>query len=233
MVEINLLVMISLHVLSFAIGGHEVHVQQRGATVQMKFSARNAIQGEIGGFRVGIAGRSDTEKHVVQTYFEVDKVEQGSDAAVESYVCILHLHGTLLRASVIIVTGIISQCQQVGNFIFGYGAFFQQFFCQQVHLIVDKGAGNQPTEFVEPFAVELIFESLVSPFWQESISGNRMYGFPYHVADAVVGRFPFIVLAHPPRELAVICGTAPFSCVFVQPESTVSGVSGSQHGRIS
>ena len=87
----------------------------------------------------------------------------------------------------IIVSGIIGQCQQIGDFVFGNSAFIQQLFCQQVHFVVDEGAGNQPAELVDPLAVEFIFEGLVPPFWQESISGDWVYGFPHHVADAVIG----------------------------------------------
>ena len=69
MVEINLLVMISLYVLSFAIRGHEIHVQQGGAAVQVEFPAGDAVQAEIGSFRIGISRRGDAEDDVVQTYF--------------------------------------------------------------------------------------------------------------------------------------------------------------------
>ena len=107
MVEINLLVVISLYVLSFAIRGHEIHVQQGGAAVQVEFPAGDAVQAEIGSFRIGIARRGDAEDDVVQTYFAVDEVEQCGNAAVEAYIRVLHFHGTFLRTSVVIISCVL------------------------------------------------------------------------------------------------------------------------------
>ena len=187
MVEINLLVVISLYVLSFAIRGHEIHVQQGGAAVQVEFPAGDAVQAEIGSFRIGISRRGDAEDDVVQTYFAVDEVEQCGNAAVEAYIRVLHFHGTFLRTFMVVVSGVIGQCQQVGYLIFGDGALFQKFFCQQVHFVVDERAGEQSAEFIASFAVELIFEGLVPPFGQECIFVDGVCRFPYHVADAEVG----------------------------------------------
>ena len=78
--------MISLYVLSFAIRGHEIHVQQGGAAVQVEFPAGDAVQAEIGSFRIGISRRGDAEDDVVQTYFAVDEVEQCGNAAVLSLI---------------------------------------------------------------------------------------------------------------------------------------------------
>ena len=69
MVEIDLLVIISFHILSLAIGCHEVHVQQGGTAVQVEFTTRYPIYARVGSFRVGIAGGGDAEKYVVEPNF--------------------------------------------------------------------------------------------------------------------------------------------------------------------
>ena len=87
----------------------------------------------------------------------------------------------------VVVSCVISQCQQVRYLIFGNRTLFQKFLCESVYLIIDEGTGNQPAEFIDPFAVELIFKGLIPPFGQERISIYRMYRFPHHIADAKIG----------------------------------------------
>lgn len=63
MVEVDFQpVVISPAILAFAVGGHEEHVQQCGASVQVELSARCAIDARVGVFGIGIARRGDAEK---------------------------------------------------------------------------------------------------------------------------------------------------------------------------
>ena len=90
MVEINLLVVISLYVLSFAIRGHEIHVQQGWRSGSGRIPRRGCGTGRDRELRIGISRRGDAEDDVVQTYFAVDEVEQCGNAAVEAYIRVLH-----------------------------------------------------------------------------------------------------------------------------------------------
>lgn len=111
MVQIDLLVVIGFYIFSFAVSGHQKHVQQGGAAVEVKLSGRYFVQSRIRRFAVRISGGSDEDKHILQAYFLVEQVKQVGDAAVEAYISVLYFHGTLLYGLVRIVACIISKCQ--------------------------------------------------------------------------------------------------------------------------
>lgn len=148
MVKINLLVVISFHILSGAIGCHKIHVEQSGTAVQVELSSRDAVDSRICRIGIGITGGCDAQNEVVQSYFPVEHVEQGSNASVQTGIDVLHFHGAFAGAAVIVVARIVGERQKVGDIISAYSTFLQQPFCQQVDLIVYEGACCQSVELV-------------------------------------------------------------------------------------
>ena len=99
-----------LHILPFAVGSHEIHVQQRGAAVGVELSSRDAIERQVGGFGIGVSGGSDAEEYVLQTHLAVDEIDERGYAPIQSGVGILHFHSALLGTLMVVVAGVVGQC---------------------------------------------------------------------------------------------------------------------------
>lgn len=104
------------------------------------------------------------------------------------------------------------------------------FFCEGIYFIVDERAGDETAELIVAVVVKFIFEHYVPPIWQESVHTTWENRFPCDAGDAGVDGLTVVILACPPGEFAIIGRSAPFSGRGIDPERSVSCMSGSENG---
>ena len=222
MVEVYLLAVIGFHVLPFAVGGHQKHVQQRGATVQIELPARQAVERKVGRRILHVACGGDAQQDVLQAYLAIQHLQQGGDAAIQADIHVLRLHSLRLRGVAVIAACVVSEGQQVGHIVPPKRALVQQGFRQAVHLVVDERRACQLAVFMAPFVGRFVFERLPDFARQARVAFGRKERRPYNVLDMGVRRLAAIDLIHPCGKIRIVGSAAPFAGLLVQPKGAIA-----------